>query len=329
MRFALLSLIALVAAIVTPVLRLIDGTVNRGAWAVYALSMNFATRTGLVLHVAQELPLQPFQNVVASGIAICDLSNLFGYGVKKITLRLGGGVFSKAMISSIQLKANGKVIFDSTGPAVDARMQYRGHAANVAFLTLDFTERFARTKMALLAGVLDTTLGIKNLRLEVTIAGATTPTLTGSAEVCLPQDTPEFVNLRPLIARVHRNTFGVTGAGTFLLPIPHLDPNQGGSVFKRIALLSANCTGIRIERNGIQEMTVGSAAENNARQVEYGRATQAGLFVADFMLDGLQEDRLLDTRQALGCNLAAVYGTFSGAETVTVESEVLEPMNVY
>lgn len=282
-----------------------------------------------VMGVAQTIPLLPFTNVVASGIAICDLQNLFGYTLERVILNLGGTTFTKSMITLAQLKANGKVIWESTGSATDSRQQYRGIAASANFLTIDFLELKARTKMGLMGGGLDTTLGIKNLRLEVTIAGATAPTLAGTAEVSIPQTTPEYAQLRPLIARVHRTTVSIGGAGTFLLPVPHFDPNAGGSIYKRIAVLSANMTGGRIERNGIREWDISVKALNDFNQAEYGRVGQAGLWMFDFVVDGLQEDRVLDTRPASGTNTASCYGTFSGAETITIEAEVLEPLDVY
>jgi Viral coat protein P2 N-terminal domain len=278
---------------------------------------------------AQIVTLNPFTNVVAAGVALCDLRNLFGYSVERIALQLGGGAFTKAMMTSILLKANGKVIFDSTGSATDARMLYRGITGNASFLTIDFLELKARSKLGLMGGALDTTQGIKDLRLEITIAGATTPTLLGYAEVSTPQTGPEYANLAPLVARVHRITQTIGAAGTFPIQIPHLDPNSGGSLFKRIALLSANCTGVRVERNGIRESEVNSTAYNNFRQSEYLRTPQAGLFMVDFIEDGLSEDRLLDTRPAQKVTTANVYGTFSAGETITVEAEVWEPLGVY
>ena len=226
-------------------------------------------------------------------------------------------------------KSNGKVIFDSTGSATDARMSFRGITANANFLTIDFLELKARSKLGLMGGAMDTTQGIKDLRLEVTIAGATAPTLMGYAEVSTPQTGPEYANLAPLVARVHRITQAIGGAGTFPIQVPHLDPNSGGSLFKRIALLSANCTGVRVERNGIREWEVNSTAFNNFNQAEYLRVSQAGLFMVDFINDGLMEDRLLDTRPAAKCNTANVFATFSAAETITVEVETLEPLGVY
>lgn len=277
---------------------------------------------------AQIIPLQPFTNVVNSGIAITDLRHLFGYTIERIILNLGG-TFTKAMMTSLQVKANGKVIFDSTGTRTDTRNLYRGITANAAFLTIDFLELRARSVLGLMGGALDTTIGIKDLRLEVTIAGATSPTLQGWAEVSTPLIGPEFVNLRPLIARVHTLTQTIGAAGTFALTVPHLDPNAGGSIFKRIAVFSANMTGGRVERNGIREWELSPAAANNFNQTEYARAPQANLWMFDFMIDGLMEGRLLDTRPAARTTTAQVFGTFSAGETVGIECEVLEPLDVY
>jgi hypothetical protein len=244
-------------------------------------------------------------------------------------LVLGGTSLTKAMLTSVQLKANGKVIWDSTGSRANLRMSYRGIAAAATHLTIDFSELKAMTKLAMLAGCLDTSVGIKSLRLEVQITGATAPTLAGYAELALPQVAPEFGLLRPLIARVHTASVTIGAAGTFALTVPHLDPNSGGSIFKRIAVHSANMTGIRVERNGIKELEVTSVADNNFLQGEYGRSSQANLFMADFMLAGLLEDHVLDTRPSANCQNAQVFGTFSAGETIAIESETLEPLGVY
>ena len=149
---------------------------------------------------ATSLRLQPFNNVVASGTANTDLRHLFGYGIQRLILNLGGTTFTKSMITGLQLKANGKVIVDTDGSKLDARNQYRGITANANFLTLDFLELRAKTKLGMEGGTLDTTVGIRDLRLEVAISGATAPTLQGMAEICTPQVSPEYAGVRPLIA---------------------------------------------------------------------------------------------------------------------------------
>ncbi len=277
---------------------------------------------------AQAIPLLDFQNVVANGVAVTDLSHLFGYTIRRLVLQLGGTSLTKAMLTAVQLKANGKVIFDSTGSRIDSRMQYRGITANAAFLSIDFTELKARSKLAMLGGAMDTLLGIKTLRLEVTIAGATAPTLQGYAEVTLPQAGPEYVNLRPLIARVHNFSQVIGAAGTFPLLVPHFDPNGGGSIFKRIVVFSANMTAAQLKRNGIEEFNL-TKARNDFYQTEYGRTSQANVFVIDPVVDGLQEDRVFDTRPAAKVNTAQIFGTFSAGETINIEAEVLEPLDAY
>ena len=57
--------------------------------------------------------------MVASGIANCDLNPLLGTTLECLNLTLGG-TFTKAMITLIQLKANGKVIWESDGTKTDA-----------------------------------------------------------------------------------------------------------------------------------------------------------------------------------------------------------------
>lgn len=274
------------------------------------------------------IKLNPANNVVVSGVANIDLNNLLGYSVEKIFLQLGGTALTKAMITSIQLKANGKIIWDTDGSKLDACLTYRGRTADAAMLELDFQENTARSKLGMLGGSLDTTLGIKNLRLEVTIAGATAPTLAGYAEVARPQVGPEFANLRPLIARRHRVTQTIGAAGTFPLAVPHLDPVAGGSIFKRIALFSANCTAVQTFRNGILEHDSVKAI-NEYRQKVYKKVPQASLYMIDSIVDDLQEDRVLDTRPASGCTTAQVMATFSAGETITIEVETLEPLDVY
>ncbi len=86
--------------------------------------------------------------------------------------------------------------------------------------------------------------------------------------------------------------------------------------------------GAKCYRNGIV-VHDSIAAVNNRRQLAYKRVPQASLYMLDFIADGLMGDRCLDTRQASGCTTAQVMGIFSAGETITIEVEVLEPLDVY
>lgn len=270
------------------------------------------------------IKLQPFNNVVATGLATCDLANLLGNTIKRIILNLTGTAFTKSMIVSIQLKANSKIIFDSTGPLEDSLMQYRGITANSGFLTLDFAEIRAKTELGEHMGCIDTTLGIQNLKLEISIAGATAPALSGWAEVNPPQIDPAQAPTRSLIARKHKSTITIGAAGQFSLPVPHIDVSAGGSIFKRVGFFSANMTALQIKKNGIV-IEDSTNTVNNFNQTEYGRTPQSGLYMYDPIVSENQSS-VLNTRDA---QTMEVLGTFSAGETITIVSEVLEPLTAF
>lgn len=274
--------------------------------------------------------LNPFNNVVASGIANCDLNPLLGTTLECINLSLGG-TFTKSMITLIQLKANGKVIFETDGARLDALENFKNYAAaDPTKLSINFMEPKAKTINAFIAGSWDLSpaSGINNLRLEITIAGATAPTLSGIAEVSPALAMPGEELIRFLMKRRHRNSQTIGAAGTFSLQVPHLEPSGGGSVFQRIAVFSANMTAMKVNREGITEYEV-NKAENEWIQKKALRSPQANLFVFDPILDGIQAGRCWDTRIFNQVKSAQFYGTFSAGETITIETEELLPLNAY
>jgi hypothetical protein len=271
------------------------------------------------------LKTYPFNNVNNTGLATCDLNGLLGFTIERIVLVLGGTTFTKSMLTGIQLKANGKIIWDTTGPRTDARMSYRGITANAGFLTLDFSEIRAKTENGQSLGAIDTTVGpMANLKLEVQITGATAPTLVAYAEVSPPQVDPINAPTRDLVARIHTTTQTIGAAGQFAVTVPHLMPAEGGSIFKRIAIFSANMTGLLIKKNGIT-VEESTKALNDFQQNEYRKVPQAGLYMYDAIIDDNQS-QAFNTRNA---QTMEFLGTFSAGETITVECEVLEPVNAY
>lgn len=273
----------------------------------------------------------PFNNVVASGIANCDLNPLLGTTLECINLSLAGTSLTKAMITLIQLKANGKVIFETTGTNLDLLENFKGYAsADATKLSINFMEPKAKTVNAFQAGAIDLSpeSGITNLRLEVTIAGATAPALSAIAEVSPAIAIPSEAGIRFLMLRRHRNAQTIGAAGTFSLQVPHIDPAGGGSVYKRIAVFSANMTAFKAQREGITEFEV-TKAENEWIQKKALRVPQANLVVFDPVLDGIQAGRVWDTRPSAGVRSAQLYGTFSGGETIMIETEELIPMSMY
>lgn len=279
--------------------------------------------------------LQAFQNVVASGVAVCDLGpTLFGSTLEAIHLQMGG-TFTVSNITSVQLKANGKVIWDTTGAALNTINAFKGNPNTAGLLTLDFMEPKARTVNGFQAGALDLSLesGITQLRLEITISGATNPTLTGVAEVSPAVGIKGEEAIRFLILRRHRLQVQAPAAGEFAIPIPHMDPAGGGSVFRRIHLFSANATDIRVVREGVDEYKV-SKAILQEQQKRAARVPQANHVCYDPVLDNIANGRVWDTTSApvprgAGVRSATFFATFSASETFFVESEELIHLNDY
>ena len=278
----------------------------------------------------KQIYLDPFQNVVASGTAICDFNKLLGTVLEKITLVLGGTSFTNSNITLIQLKANAKVIWESTGANVNASNLYNGATNSASILKIDFMDRKAVTVNARQAGTIDLSQlsGITNLRLEVTISGATAPTLSGMADVSPPTSDANEVGIRWLMARRHRASYVVTAAGQFALPVPHIDPAGGGSSFRRIYLYSQYLTAIKTVRDGITEHDIQNLAVLNATQQDNFKVPQASLFVFDPVQTGTLLGNTWDTKKGL-VGSAQFYGTFSAGETITIETEELLTLKDY
>lgn len=277
----------------------------------------------------KQMILDGFTNLVGTGTAINDLGKFNGSVIEKLTLVLGG-TFTKSMITLIQLKANGKVIYETSGARLDASNLYNGGAVDATVLKIDFMDRKAVTVNARQAGAIDFSAGsgITQLRLEVTIAGATAPTLVGFADLSPPTNDPAEAGIRGLILRRHQGTITVGGAGTFALPIPHLEPSGGGSVYRRILFYSAQMSGFRTQREGITEHEL-TKLQNEAAQKDNFKVPQANLIVFDPVQDGQMSGRLWDTRPAVGVRSAQFYGTFAAGETFVVETEELLGLGAY
>lgn len=278
----------------------------------------------------KQVILDPFSNVVASGVAVGDLNKFLGTVVEKITLDLGGTTFTPSHITLLQLKLNGKVVWESTGARLVASNTYMGGATDNTKMKIDFMDRKAVTVNARQVGSIDLSAGsgVTSARLEVTISGATAPLLGGIVDVSPPTADPAEAGIRPLVARRHTATVVIGSAGTFALPIPHLDPAGGGSNYRRIYIYSANMTALKTQREGVTEHEL-TKAQNEAAQKDNGRVPQANLVVFDPCQDGQLTGRTWDTRPVSGVRSAQLYGTFSATETITIETEELLPIGAY
>jgi Viral coat protein P2 N-terminal domain len=273
--------------------------------------------------------LLSFSNPGINTVQVCDLMPAVGGStLEAIYLSLSG--LTKAMMTSIVLRANGKIVWETDGAKIDAINQFRGFPTPATVLLLDFMEPSFRSINAFQSGAMDlsTASGINQLRLEITVVGGTTPVMTGYAEISPAMPIQGEEKIRFLFLRRHRSYFTVPSTNEVQLPIAHFDPASGGSVYKRIHFFCSNLTAIRVVRLGIDEYKY-PVAILNAQQTRAKRVTQAGLFVFDPVCDNLMDGRVLDTRPSSGISSAQFFATFSAGENVTIETEELLTLNNY
>lgn len=284
---------------------------------------------------------QAFQNVSATGTAIVDLlPTVGGNTLESLWLELGGTAFTKAMILGMRLKANGKTVREfGTGTQVNTKNLYYGITNAAGILLIDFMFHGGRTPAAFMSGSIDLSLnsGIKQLTLEVDIAGATAPTMAVSAELSPAGNIPGEEKIRFVMLRNTRAFINVPAAGEFAITVPHTKPEAGGSVFSAIHLFSANTTAMRIRRQGIEEFFEAVTLMQD-RQKRAGRTPQAGHVVADFCLDNILAGRVWDTtsrspadpvRPGAGVTSAEFFITVSAPESFWVETDELIYLNDY
>lgn len=254
----------------------------------------------------------PFNNVAASGVASVSLP--VGMSYNRIILALGGTSFTKAMITDIKVKLNGKVIYQNTGSRLDLINTYRGLTANAAYLTIDFTEPRAKDMAEQFIGNLNTAKGVSSLTLEVTISGATAPTLESYSELGPPAALG-------VIAKQILFTSSFGGAGKF--PFKLIDVANRGAIIKRVHFAhGGNMTQLEVKKNGIVIFDNIPTAVNSFVQGEYEKTAQTNLYTFDPCLDNNYANAIR-TQDMVSLEFNP---TFSASDTVTAVLEALDSL---
>lgn len=252
----------------------------------------------------------PFNNVAAAGVASVSLP--VGMSYNRIILALGGGAFTKAMITNIKVRLNGKVILENTGSRLDLINSYKGLASSAGFLVLDFTEPRAKDMAEEFVGNINTAQGVSSLTMEITIAGATTPTLDSYSELAPPAPLGVLAKQIQFVS-----SFG--GSGKFAMKL--IDIANKGGIVKRVHFAhGGNMTALEVKKNGIVIFDNILTAVNTFYQADYQKTAQTNLYTFDPCLDNNYANAI---RTADMVSLE-FNPTFSSADTVTAVLEVLD-----
>lgn len=262
----------------------------------------------------------PFSNVVASGTATNNVTP--GRTLENFMLKLGGTSLTKAMLSSVKVKANGKVICEGSGAQLDAVNAYKGVASDAAYLEIPFADASMLSEFDRSVSAFDTSLGIANITTEVTIAGATAPTLTPILiESAAQKDNKGMAApYAPLLRKLLSYPFSIATGGKLPFTVP-FGP-QSGAVIKRVFVFhGGNMTGAVVKQDGLV-VHESIRLENEFAQKRFGRVPQANCYVLDFVADG-NIRKSLDTRDARSLEWLL---EFSAADTGTVLVEYLDTL---
>src|SRR5574340_614588 len=249
----------------------------------------------------------PYSNVVATGVATNQITP--GRTLETLRLKFGGTALTKAMLSLIKIKANGKVILEGTGSQIDKLNSYRGcgYAADAAFLDIFFNDHSGDTELDRMVGAFDTSQGIANITTEVTIAGATAPTLTPILTESGQQKGASggAAPYAGVLSKVLRYPFNISTGGTLPVTVP-FGP-QNGAIIKRLHVEhGGNMTGATVKQDGLV-IHESVKAENEYQQKVWYRVPQANLYTIDFVVDGVI-GKALDTRDAKSLEWLFTFG---------------------
>lgn len=261
----------------------------------------------------------PFANVVAAGTATNNVTP--GRTLELLQLKLGG-TFTKAMITLFKLKANGRTLIEATGTELDKINAYRGIASNAAFLDIPFYDEKMFGQLDRAVTSFDTSNGVANITTEVTIAGATSPTLIPIVVESASQkdQAGQAAPYAGLVGKLLRYPFSIANGGTLPITVP-FGP-QSGAIIKRLHVFhGGNMNGATVKQDGMV-VHESLAAENANMQTRSGRTPQSNVYTIDFVTDGNIRNAL-DTRDAKSLEWLL---NFSAADNGTVLVEYLDAL---
>lgn len=273
--------------------------------------------------------LEPVQNVLANQHFVLNSKLVLGNVVERLILTLGG-TFTKAQITNLVIKLNGKVVFGPiSGAQLDSIQKYLLLVNDANRLTVDFTEPVSRSIPGQLMGAIHTDAsGVTDFTIEGDIGAATSPSLTIHAQMRSVADLDPARGFDPgtfpLIRALIPTTVTETAAGEFQHDLNY--GVKGNTLIKRIFIFSSILTAFKVRRDSVEIFDTAASALAGYIQAEYGRDDQSGLYVYDPLVDGNQSD-VITTRTGTRETQFQWLFTASGSGVHTVFTDMYAPLS--
>lgn len=266
--------------------------------------------------------LEPFRNVTNNGVAYMTTTRIFPNTLEALVIQLAdtgaAAPPTKSQISRIVLKlgSSTKPIWDITGDQLESINKYEARPDTPSVLVLPFSNIRARTVESQMIGALDFgAQGIRELTVELTVNGGTSPKLLAYAEVSppklfgtLPDGTtaPENLLFRALL----RTPLTFTGA-LARFPQNVATAAQGGALLRRIHFFppgytllspaaSAIITSYEMRRDGVAFYEETPLSVQNGVLDEWGQNPQPGVYTFDAIMDDNESKALAQVRSDQG-----------------------------
>lgn len=235
--------------------------------------------------------VDPFENVVATGLATTKYRPVGPQSIFGFVLQLGGTTFTEANIAGIKIKApGGKELFsDISGARLRDLIEYEGIINDAAHLPILFGDPTAQTLQGQYIGNFDTTIYPGDITIEVDISGATAPTLSAVALV-LPPKVNLPAGFTPQQAAQHRaliETVLTISAAVSRQAVSLGVGSSAGALLKKLAFFhGGNMTELDVKKEGLSIYEDVPAALNDYLQDDlFARVPQSNLFVYDRLID--------------------------------------------
>lgn len=255
-------------------------------------------------------PGLPFSNVAANSVATANITP--GKTIEAITLVMGGTAFTSAHISDLKLRANGKVIVHATGSQLEKLAEFRGDTVTT-HLPIYFSDFRGLDALDQDVGGFDTSIGIENLTMEVTIGAATAPTLRYQIQESASQAGRA---VSPILSKILRYPYNVSTGGDLLIALPF--GNVNGAAIKRLHVEYAGADGnvskvvCKQDSNVIHEAYAADVTEYNSR---FGLVPQSKMYSIDFVANGGLKNAW-DTKDARSVELLVTFAALDSGHVI-------------
>ncbi len=274
--------------------------------------------------MAKIIKLPPVQNVGANQTAVLPQVP-HGMTYDAVVGEMSGTTITKALITGIRARLNGKQFIDVEGSHLDVQNQYKKMTANAAYFSLNFAERNARTIIGEGIGAIDTSSGVDTFDFEFDFGAISADASLNLFAIISPPKPIQIGGVtnpnKRTISAVLKKTHSLSGAADHAVTVP-IGSKLGGLIKRVHFHHGGNQTALEVRRDGNYLQQVGNNGLVRFIQNELNRTAQTNHEVFDPCYTDNQSDAITTLRED-GSPASFEYSlTTSATDTVVSYTEL-------